>query len=122
MKSLTVGGVEINADTSTDLSMKGRYTSSGSGVKFGAEVDAGMDDGPKFEGDDTGWVEDLASSMTCSGASLGLEKAGILRCWGGGPPGEPGVVRPEVGLERPPLEPLAGPNVVKAKLSLPESP
>ena len=80
MKSLTVGGVEINADTSAGRSMNGRYTSSGRGVKFGAEADAGIDDAPMLDGDDFGWVEDLASSMTCSGASLGLEKVGILRC------------------------------------------
>ena len=60
--------------------------------------------------------------MTCSGASLGLEKDGILRCWGGGPPGEPGVERPDVGLERPPLELFVGPKFVKAKLNLPDSP
>jgi hypothetical protein len=77
VKSLAVGGVEINADTSIGLSMKGRYTSSGRGVKFGAEADAGTDDEPKFD-DDLGWVEDLASSITCSGASLGLDE-GILR-------------------------------------------
>ena len=48
-------------------------------MKFGADVDAGIDDEPKLEGADLGWVEDLASSMTCSGASLCLEKLGILR-------------------------------------------
>jgi hypothetical protein len=91
-------------------------------VKFGAEADVGIDDKPRLDENDLGWVEDLASSMTCSGASFGLENEGILRCWGGGPPGEPGVVRPEVGLERPPLEPLVGPKDVKAKLNLPDSP
>lgn len=114
--------MEINADTSAGLSINGRYTSSGRGVKFGATADVGIDDEPKFEGDDLGWVEALASSMTCSGASLGLEKDGILRCWGGGPPGEPGVERPDVGLERPPLELFVGPKFVKAKLNLPDSP
>lgn len=117
-----VGGEEINADTSAGLSMNGRYMSSGRGVKLGAEADAGTDDEPNIEGDDLGLVEDLASSMTCSGASFGLEKDGILRCWGVEPPGEPGVVRPEVGLEQPPLELLVGPKVVKAKLNLPDSP
>ena len=58
--------------------MNRRYTSSGRGVKFGAETDAGAGDAPPFDGDDLGWVEDLASSMTCSGASFGLEKDGIL--------------------------------------------
>ena len=51
-------------------------------MKFGAETDAGTDDAPMFEGEAFGRVEDLASSMTCSGASLGLEKDEILRCWG----------------------------------------
>ena len=74
-----MGGVEINADTSAALSMNGRYTSSGRGVKFGAEDDAGIDE-VMFDGDDLGCVEDLASSMTCSGASLGLQKDEILRC------------------------------------------
>ena len=80
MNSLAVGGVEINVDTSIGRSMNGRYTSSGRGVKFGAETDWEMDDAPAFDGDDLGWVEDLASSITCSGVSLGLEKDAILRC------------------------------------------
>ena len=80
MKSLAVGGVDINADTSAGRSRNGRYTSSGRGVKFGAETDAGTDDAPTVDGDDLGLVEDFASSMTCSGVSLGLEKDGIFRC------------------------------------------
>lgn len=72
--------MEISVDTSVGRSMNGRYTSSGRGVKLGAETDCGMDDAPTFDGNDLGWVEDLASSMTCSGVSLGLEKDAILRC------------------------------------------
>ena len=48
-------------------------------MKFGAEDDAGIDE-VMFDGDDLGCVEDFASSMTCSGASLGLQKDEILRC------------------------------------------
>lgn len=48
-------------------------------MKLGAEADAGIDDAGMLDCDDLGWMEDLASSMTCSGASLGLEE-GILRC------------------------------------------
>lgn len=72
--------MDINADTSAGRSMNGRYTSSGRGVKFGAEADAGTDDAGVLDGNDLGWVEDLASSMTCSGASLGLENKEVLRC------------------------------------------
>ena len=71
--------MEINDDTSAGRSMNGRYTSSGRGVKFGAETDAGVDGVGVLDGGGLGWVEDLASSMTCSGASLGLEKEGVLR-------------------------------------------
>lgn len=60
-----------------------------------------------------GWVADRASSMTCSGASLVLVKEFLRRL------GEPGLCGCRVveGLTGR-LFGFAGPNVLKAKLSL----
>jgi hypothetical protein len=73
-----------------------------------------------MRGEDLGLVDERANSRTCSGASLGFEKEPLCRAMGE-LEGEPGLCwRLAEGLVEREFA-LAGPKVVKAKLSLPDS-